>query len=86
MLHLPWFLEESSVVADGLPIPVAEGAAHLPATVREVRIVWSRRLPVNMSFQRTVDSYKKEYRRRYEHLLETGEEGTLAPNTWQVPQ
>ena len=86
VLHLPWFLEESSVVADGLPIPVAEGAAHLPATVREVRIVWSRRLPVNMSFQRTVDSYKKEYRRRYEHLLETGEEGTLAPNTWQVPQ
>ncbi len=85
VLHLPWFLDVSSVIADGVPVKFAEDAAHLPASVREVRITWRHRLPVNMSYQRTVDSYKKEYRRRYEHLLETGE-SIQGADTWQVPQ
>jgi hypothetical protein len=85
VLHLPWFLDISSVTADGRPIDFANGAAHLPATVREVRITWKSRRPVNMNYQRTVDSYKKEYRRRYELLLDSGET-SLAPDTWQVPE
>lgn len=85
VLHLPWFLEVTGVTADGAAVKFAKGEAHLPATARNVRITWSRRLPVNMSYQRTVDSYKKEYRRRYEHLLGTGE-SIQGPDTWRVPE
>jgi hypothetical protein len=84
VLHLPWFLEVSGVIADGHPVRFAHDAVHLPPAVREVRITWSRRLAVDMSYQRTVASYKREYRRRYEQLLETGD-NALGADTWHVP-
>ena len=84
VLHLPWFIDATSVTADGVPVKVAEAAVHLPWNTREVRIAWSRRSPVQMSYEQTVASYKHEYRLRYEHLMTTG--GMYSgPDSWHVP-
>jgi hypothetical protein len=85
VLHLPWFLEVSRMVADGKPVPVQDGAVRLPADTREVRMEWSSRLHVRMSYDRTVTSYEAEYRRRYALLLRTGEMSSK-PDTWHVPE
>jgi hypothetical protein len=49
---------------------VSDDAITAPADAKEVRIRWAR-LPgtPEMSYQRTVDAYKAEYRQRYEKLL-----------------
>jgi len=89
VVHIPWFLSASNGTADGLPIPVVDGALHLPANTREVRLTWKHLSSPNMSYARTVASYKREYRRRYDYLMETGEMvagQTSRPDTWRVPE
>jgi hypothetical protein len=73
VLHLPWFMETTAVQADGVAVSIHDRAVRLPAGTREVRMAWHR-LPGTepMSFDRTVESYKTEYRRRWKRLLETG--------------
>ena len=38
-----------------------------------------------MSYTKTVESYKAKYRKRFEHLLATGEMSP-AIDTWNVPE
>ena len=89
VVHLPWFLKGTTVVADGRPVAAVldhgRAVVSLPADTRVVQLRWSRRLPVRMSFDRTVSSYEVEYRRRYEYLLRTGEMQS-GPDTWHVPE
>jgi hypothetical protein len=85
VLHLPWFMKVSQVRVDGVPAQIANGAVHLPASAREVTISWKRSRDVNMSYERTVASYEQEYRRRYEHLIATGEMSS-GRETWHVPE
>jgi hypothetical protein len=85
VLHIPWFLSASDVSADGMPMKIVNGAVHLPANTREVRITWSRASSPAMSYERTAASYKEEYRRRYAHLMTTGEMST-GPDSWHVPE
>ncbi len=91
VLHLPWFMEVTSVQADGVTLAVSGDAVALPAGTKEVRIAWHRRAGAAasntepMSYEKTVESYKAEYRRRYEHLVETGKMQT-GPDTWHVPE
>jgi hypothetical protein len=86
ILHLPWFMDVTSIVADGVSLPIMDGAAILPNTAKKVLVHWKRRQGASeMSYDRTVESYKAEYRKRYEHLLSTGE---VSPSidTWRVPE
>jgi hypothetical protein len=86
VLHLPWFMEVSSVTADGAVIEVHGSQVEVPVSTREVKLQWHRRPgAAAMSYAKTVESYKAEYRRRYEHLLTTGEMSP-ATDTWSVPQ
>ena len=86
MLHLPWFMAVTSVTTDGVRVQPVNGIVALPGSVREVRIEWSRgTASSNMSYAKTVASYKAEYRKRYEHLLRTGEMSP-AVDTWKVPE
>jgi hypothetical protein len=85
VLHIPWFLTASSVSADGAAMKIANGAVHLPARTREVRVTWSQSSSPEMNFERTVASYKREYRRRYERLMATGEMSSGA-DSWRVPE
>ena len=86
IVHLPWFATIESVTADGAPAVVRDCTVSLSPKVRVVRLHW-RRPPSTptFSYARTVESYKAEYRKRYERLLATGE-GTSAVDTWHVPE
>jgi len=86
ILHLPWFMKTSSVVVDGVDAQINENSVLLPSSVREVKINWRRKPNAAvMSYTRTVESYKAEYRKRYDHLLETGEMSP-AIDTWDVSE
>lgn len=73
VLHLPWFMNVTSVTANGKSLRVAGGAVQLPVETREVRIAWTKKpgTPA-MSYTRAVENYKSEYRRRYAEFLRTG--------------
>jgi hypothetical protein len=64
---------------------IVDGAVHLPAKTREVRLTYSQNSSAQVNFERTVASYKREYRRRYEELVSTGEMST-GPDSWRVPE
>lgn len=85
VLHLPRFMQVDSVTANGAELPHSADAVILPASADLVSIRWHRSSgAAKMSYDRTVESYKTEYRKRYEHFLSTGE---LSPaiDTWEVP-
>jgi hypothetical protein len=86
VLHLPWFMETHSITADGVAYRANDGLVTLPASTRVVKMVWQRKPGASaMSYAKTVGSYTAEYRRRYEHLLATGEMSP-AVDTWRVPE
>ena len=85
VLHIPWFLSASAAIADGVLVPVVDGQVHLPAETREVQFTWKQLNSPDMSYARTVASYKQEYRRRYDCLIETGEM-VGGPDSWRVPE
>ena len=73
VMHLPWFMETTSVRADGKRVPIARGMVQLPPTTKTVVFTWRRKTGTPLlSYQNTVDSYKAEYRKRYEKLLRDG--------------
>jgi hypothetical protein len=86
VLHLPWFMETRSITAYGVAYRANDGLVVLPASAQVVHIVWQRKPGASaMSYAKTVASYTAEYRRRYDHLLATGEMSPAA-DTWRVPQ
>jgi hypothetical protein len=86
ILHLPWFMETASITADGVDLPIRDSSVVLPVSAKEVRIGWHRKPhAATISYAKTVESYKAEYRKRYDHLLATGEMSP-ATDTWNVPE
>lgn len=86
VLHLPWFMEVSGISADGLPLQAADGSVVLPVNAKEVSLTWHRKPDASsMSYAKTVESYKAEYRKRFDRLLATGEMSP-ASDTWKVPE
>ena len=80
VLHLPWFVDVSEVTADGKRINVASNTAVLPANVRVVQIAWRKKSDApTLSYENAVKDYKAEYRRRYQHWMQTGESQSTAP-------
>ncbi len=73
VLHLPWFLNVKTVVADGKPMGVRDGEVRLPADTKRVEMTWTPRpdIPAS-SYERAVNLYKQEYRMRYERFLTDG--------------
>ena len=67
ILHLPWFADVSEVKVDGKPVSHGNGVVFLPTDAHEVRLSWTRRPDApNWSYDQAVESYKQEYRRRYD--------------------
>jgi hypothetical protein len=85
VLHLPWFLEAVGVTADGKSASIDRFGVHLPPSVREVRINYHRLSQPKMSYERTVLSFKQEYRSRWQQFLKTGEM-PIGSEIWQVPE
>jgi hypothetical protein len=86
VLHLPWFMQTRSATADGVALKIEGDAVAIPVNAREVKLIWRRRPgSARMSYEKTVASYKREYRLRYDRLLSTGEMSP-AVDTWRVPE
>jgi hypothetical protein len=73
-LHLPWFMQVSSVTVDGKPAPIASQDSGQSVSIapgaHEVRVHWNRKPGTpQLSFAAAVDAYKAEYARRYNELM-----------------
>jgi hypothetical protein len=73
VVRIPWFFEVQSAEAAGHAIQINDGQLFLPPDTREVRIR-GRIKPgtPGMSYEQTVENYKKEYKTCYEEFLRTG--------------
>jgi hypothetical protein len=73
VLHLPWFMETSKVVADGVSIPCTGSALLLPVHVRTVQIEWRKLASApGLSYEGAVAQYKQGYAAHYKQFLRTG--------------
>ncbi|MCL5266666.1 MAG: hypothetical protein M1469_01005 [Bacteroidetes bacterium] len=73
VLHLPWFMEVKSVMADGKELKVSHSEVYLPVDSRNVQIAWAWKSgrPA-LSYENAVKNYERKYREKYEVFLETG--------------
>jgi hypothetical protein len=72
-LHIPWFMNATSVVADGKPLPVVESQVRLPVGTRTIKLDWMRKAGTPaMSYNQRVNWYKAEYNKRYQEMLRDG--------------
>lgn len=72
VLHLPWFLETSKIVADGISLPVKGDSVVLPAHTRTVQLEWHRQAAEpDLSYQAVVEQYMRDYAAHYEQFLKT---------------
>jgi hypothetical protein len=73
LIRIPWFYEVQGAEADGRVVEVKDGHVILPAGTKEVRFRGRTNPAIpELSFESTVEAYKKEYRKRYEDFLRTG--------------
>ncbi|MCF7905502.1 MAG: hypothetical protein K9M49_10180, partial [Candidatus Marinimicrobia bacterium] len=72
-LMIPFFMEVSSIVADG-DIYLAEGGVvKLPHDTKSITISWKPKPKArHYSYYLAVENYKAEYRQRYQKYLQTG--------------
>jgi hypothetical protein len=70
---VPWWLRIRKVVVDGKPVPLLPRVLRFPAQVRQVRIQWVQPSRIReVSFERTVEEYLREYRRQYDSFMRHG--------------
>jgi hypothetical protein len=73
VMRIPWFYEVEKIEIDGLMTETGSEEVILSANSKEVKIGGRIRPGTpEISFEQTVDSYKREYRRRYQEFLRTG--------------
>ncbi len=73
IIPIPWFLQLSKAEADGKPVRVTDGKLVLSPATHEVRISGKVNGTVRtMSFEQTVEQYKRQYAKRYNEFLRTG--------------
>lgn len=83
ILHLPWFMHINKILADGKPVQSVNGSVRLSPKTRAVDMDWQRqsmatevdfnKAMLDLSYQKTVDAYKAEYRKRYDAMLHGNE-------------
>jgi len=73
VVRIPWFFELQAAEADGRAIAAAGGQLALAPTTRAVTLR-GRIKPgtPELSYEKAVEKYKQEYRRRYGEFLRTG--------------
>jgi hypothetical protein len=73
VITIPWFYDVQSVEVDGRPAKIERGKLYVSAHARQLRVVGRIRPGTPpMSFERAVDNYKREYKKRYDEFLRTG--------------
>jgi len=73
VVHIPWFVKATSVVADGARLQLEGSIVRVPPHVQRIQIVWMQRpLTKQLSFEQAVRDYKRQYKRHYDAFLSTG--------------
>jgi len=73
VIRVPWFYEVQAAEADGRPLPVTEGRLVLTPGTREIHVKGRFKPSASeLSFERAVQEYQQEYRKRYAEFLRTG--------------
>ncbi len=73
VLHLPWFMNVSSVMVDGKRADFGRETVILPLDAKKITIAWTKRKgTTTLSYDGAVREYKKEYRQRYEKWIREG--------------
>lgn len=73
ILHLPWFMETTSVVCDGTKLTIINNEVAVPITAKNIQIQWKKRPGTEpMSYLHSVAQYKVEYAKRYRAALQAG--------------
>jgi hypothetical protein len=77
VIRTPWFFELTAASADGRAVTLVNGALHVNAGTRQIRLRGGVRSgSPRLSFLDTVARYREEYARRYRQFLESGELST----------
>ena len=67
VVHVPWFMEVRGAAAGARAVPVRNGEVRLGPDARTLRLRWTRRADAPaLSYDRAVEAYTREYRRRWE--------------------
>ena len=73
ILHLPWFMDVSRIMVGNAPLLFKDNMVFIPAGTKQVEIFWK---PIkgqpSISFNLTVEEYKREYKKRYEEFIRKG--------------
>jgi hypothetical protein len=74
VIRIPWFYRADRIEVDGRQVRSADAQIVVPATARRIRVNGSNDpgMPA-LSYETAVANYKREYRRRFEEFLRTGE-------------
>jgi len=73
VVPVPWFYQISTAQADGKVLEIEDGKLILQPDVRNVKVNGRIKADTpDMSFEHTVESYEKEYGKRYKEFLRTG--------------
>jgi hypothetical protein len=70
VIHLPWFVDVKSAMADGKRVDAVRNELVVSPTAKEIHLSWAVKADApHLSYQRSVDAYKAEYARRYHELI-----------------
>ena len=73
VIPVPWFYEATSAEADGRPVEIKEGRILLSTSTKEVKVKGRKKAGAEeLSYERAVENYKREYTQRYQEFLRTG--------------
>jgi hypothetical protein len=73
VIPVPWFYEATSAEADGRPVEIKEGRILLSTSTKEVVVKGRKKEGAEeLSYERAVENYKREYTQRYQEFLRTG--------------
>ncbi|GAB4317587.1 MAG: hypothetical protein Kow0059_10670 [Candidatus Sumerlaeia bacterium] len=72
VVHIPYWAELSGFRADVEPLEQFKDRLVFPPSVRRVSLTWRKRAVQPMSFERTVEEFKRDYKQRYASNVTAG--------------
>lgn len=73
VVHLPWFMNIHKILVEGKELKILGSSIALQSTAKKVEFFWQKKAEIApLNYQKIVEDYKQEYRRRYREFLKYG--------------
>lgn len=70
VVHLPWFVHTTRVMADGKSVAFSGSSVMVPANTKTVEFTWARATGTpDLNYEAALAAYKDEYARRYQNWI-----------------